>query len=169
MIEHDVDPILMEQAAAARTQAEEEFEAGRLGHIKVSERLFRQTKKLHERDFPDVHFDEEFMREEMLIQERSSQIMLGQPLPGEQPIITPMQSTEYQSVPLPQRPQATRAVPHSTSGVHAQRQTNAPVPYGWGSVIAMWIAAGIGFMAFFPLGIALGVVALVMGSKLKMH
>ena len=150
MIDHDVDPIVLAQVTAARAQAEEEFEAGLLGDIKISERMFRQTKKTHERDFPNVPFDEEFIREEMLIQERISQIMLGLPVTGAstpvaapQPVQTPATIVQQPTGPKP------------------------PIPYGWGSVVAMWIAAGIGSMAFFPIGIVLGVVALAMGAKLK--
>ncbi|UWQ11030.1 hypothetical protein K3X41_14395 [Aliiroseovarius crassostreae] len=144
--EHDIDPLLLEQHSAARAQAEMEFDAGLLSHKKISEQMLRRAKKEHEKSFPDIPFDKGLMREEMLIQERAKQIFMEFP---------------YSDVGSPATAQ------NQIAGKQIPHQMNAPVPYGRGSVVAMWIAAVIGFMAFFPLGIVLAIVAVVMGTKLK--
>jgi hypothetical protein len=75
------DAELMHQLDAARYQAEEEFEKGQLGHVKISDRELRKVQKIFVRNFPEDEFDEEIMRRELVVQKRAQQIFLGQTLP----------------------------------------------------------------------------------------
>lgn len=75
------DADLMHQLDAARYQAEEEFDEGQLGHVKISERELRRVQKVFVRNFPEDEFDEEVMRRELVVQKRAQQISLGQSLP----------------------------------------------------------------------------------------
>ena len=111
----------------------------------------RLAKKSHAELSPDLKFDEELMREEMIIHERQMEIMSGLPIPNLSPTIPPVQNNVLGSMPLNHLSESVKTTPS----------------FGWGSVVAMWIAAIIGFMAFFPLGIVLAVVAVVMSNKLK--
>ena len=147
MQDTEIDPEMSRRLRESRKQAETEFEDGLLQHIHISARSMRQAKKIHSELSPDMKFDEEVMREEMIIQERQMEIMSATPFQN----LPLMQNSLMEPMSLNPPPGNEKATPS----------------FGWGSVVAMWIAAIIGFMAFFPLGIVLAVVAVVMSNKLK--
>ena len=92
MQDTEIDPEMSRRLKEARVQAETELEDGLLQHIHISTRNMRQAKKIHSELSPDLEFNEEIMREEMIIHERQMEIMSAIPLQNLPPTNPPTQN-----------------------------------------------------------------------------
>jgi len=140
------DPDIDLQLTQARAQAEEELADGQLQHIRISDASMREAKKIHSDLSPDIAFDENVMRNEMIIQERLMQIMVNKPLPQKTPPSEQsVQLSEPKGAQVRKEPSTVRCPKCRSAQFTAQRQG-----FGLGkAAVGGVLTGGVGLLAGF--------------------